>query len=273
MGDHSKSGLLQTGVKVLTWNLWWRFGPWEARSAAILASLKKIDADIICLQEVWDDGHRNFAKEIADALGFYFIYAPGAKPNNIFMGNAILSRWPVLRSEITNLHEPKGAEETRVAVFAEIDGPRGKIPVFCTHLHWQMHHSHIRQQQVVELTRFIDRMRPWKFPPVLCGDFNADPQSDEIRMLTGQTSCPTKNLVFHDAWAFLHANRNGFTWDNQNPYVAEEFEPDRRIDYVFVGWPRAKGAGHIVGCKLVATASVDGVQPSDHYGVLAELRY
>ncbi len=167
----SQTGLIESRVKVLTWNLWWRFGPWEARSAAIIATLKDIDADIICLQEVWDDGSRNFAKELAKALGFHFVYAPGAKPNGIFMGNAILSRWPILRSEIADLYEPKGAEESRVVIFAEVDGPRGKIPVFCTHLHWQMHHSHIRQKQVADLTRFVDRMRPWKFSPVLCGDF------------------------------------------------------------------------------------------------------
>ncbi|MCF6305558.1 MAG: endonuclease/exonuclease/phosphatase family protein, partial [Rhodobacteraceae bacterium] len=194
-------------------------------------------------------------------------------PNGVFMGNAILSRWPILQSDISALYEPKGAEESRVVIFAEIDGPRGKIPVFCTHLHWQMHHSHIRQQQVADLTKFIDTKRPWKFPPVLCGDFNADPHAEEVRMLTGQTACPTKNLVFYDAWAFINPSENGFTWDNTNPYAAEAFEPDRRIDYVFTGLPRMRGAGHVVGCKLVASAAVDGVQPSDHYGVLAELRY
>ena len=92
-------------------------------------------------------------------------------------------------------------------------------------------------------------------------------------MLTGQTACPTQNLVFHDAWSFVHHVDKGFTWDNNNPYVALDFEPDRRIDYVFVGWPKARGVGHIVGCKIVAQAAVDTVQPSDHYGVLAELRY
>jgi len=103
--------------------------------------------------------------------------------------------------------------------------------------------------------------------------FYADPQSEEIRMLTGLTTCPTKNLVFHDAWAFLHPAKNGNTWDNNNPYVVEEFEPDRRLDYVFTGLPRARGAGHITSCEVVATAPIDGVQPSDHYGVLVGLRY
>lgn len=273
MVSHAAAGTLETTVKILTWNLWWRFGPWEARIPAIIATLKQIDADIICLQEVWDDGARNFAAELAAELGFNHAYAPGAKPNNVVMGNAILSRWPISQQDITALFEPKGEEESRVVLFTEIDGPRGKIPVFTTHLHWQFHHSHIRQQQVVDLTQFIDSKRPWKFPPVLCGDFNADPQAEEIRMLTGQTTCPTKNLVFHDAWGFAHPHDSGFTWDNKNPYVALDFEQDRRIDYVFAGFPRARGAGHVVACDVVGIAPKEGVQPSDHYGVLAMLRY
>ncbi len=273
MAQHAAAGTLETTLKILSWNLWWRFGPWQERATAIISTLKNIDADVICLQEVWDDGDRNLAAELAAELGFHYVYAPGAKPNKVFMGNAILSRWPILRHEICGLFDPKGAEEMRVVIFAEIDGPRGKIPVFCTHLHWQMHHSHIRQRQVADLTAFIDSKRPWKFPPILAGDFNADPQAEEIRMLTGQTSCPTKNLVFHDAWAFLHPDKSGFTWDNANPYVAQEFEPDRRIDYIFAGWPRARGAGHVVSCEVAAVLAIDDVQPSDHYGVLAELRY
>ncbi|MCF6305605.1 MAG: endonuclease/exonuclease/phosphatase family protein, partial [Rhodobacteraceae bacterium] len=121
MANISQTGPLATRVKVLTWNLWWQFGPWQARIAAIIATLKDIDADIICLQEVWEDGSRNFASALADALGFHFVYAPGAKPNGVFMGNAILSRWPILQSDISALYEPKGAEESRVVIFAEID--------------------------------------------------------------------------------------------------------------------------------------------------------
>jgi endonuclease/exonuclease/phosphatase family metal-dependent hydrolase len=39
---------------------------------------------------------------------------------------------------------------------------------------------------------------------------------------------------------------------------------------VLSAWPRAAGAGHPVRCEVVG----DGPEPaSDHYGVLAELRY
>lgn len=264
---------IETRLRVLTWNIWWQFGPWQNRAAAILATLKSADADIIALQEVWDDGSRNFARELAADLGYHYVYAPGAKPNGIHMGNAILSRWPISKHDITPLFGKAAIEENRVAIYAEIDGPRGKIPVFCTHLNWQQQHSHIRQKQVADLARFIDRKRPWKFPPVLCGDFNADPHSEEIRMLTGQTTCPVENLVFHDAWSFANPEMAGFTWLRSNPYTQDSFEPDRRIDYIFTGWAMGRGAGHVLDCAITGSTPIDGIFPSDHLAVMAELRY
>ena len=111
------------------------------------------------------------------------------------------------------------------------------------------------------------------FPPLLCGDMNAAPDSDEIRMLTGRATTPEAKLVFHDAWEVAGGGAPEMTWTNTNPYAQLDLEPDRRIDYVLAGWPKANGAGHITSCRVVGDAPVDGVVPSDHLGVLAELRY
>lgn len=40
-------------MRVATWNLWWRFGPWEQRRNAVLAVLRDAEPDVIGLQEVW----------------------------------------------------------------------------------------------------------------------------------------------------------------------------------------------------------------------------
>ncbi len=60
---------------------------------------------------------------------------------------------------------------------------------------------------------------------------------------------------------------------NANPYVAVELEPNRRIDYIPVGWPEARGDGHVLDCIATGKEPVDDVWPSDHHAVLAELRY
>lgn len=192
---------------------------------------------------------------------------------DVGFGNAILSRWPISVTDHTTLFGKAETGETRIAIYAEIDGPRGKIPVFTTHINWMYKQSDIRQKQVADIARYIDSKPNLKFPPILCGDFNADPAAEEIRMLNGLTATPVAGLAFHDAWDFAGGPTAGMTWDNTNPYVALEFEPDRRIDYIFVGLPKAKGAGHIVGCQLAGNQPVNGIYPSDHFAVLAELRY
>ena len=92
-------------------------------------------------------------------------------------------------------------------------------------------------------------------------------------MMTGLTTCPVEGLVFHDAWVGAGGGGPGYTWDNANPYVVAEFEPDRRIDYILVGRPEARGAGHVVDCRIAGNEPMGGVWPSDHHAVLAELRY
>ncbi len=272
-GEDTKSGAIESRLRVVTWNIWWRYGPWERRQPAIAATLKRLDADVIALQEVWSDETTNLAAELAAQLGYHHTFASGKDMKGFGFGNAVLSRWPIEPSESTMLHGEKETDEGRLALYALVNGPRGPVPVFSTHLNWRFEQSHIRQRQVADLARFVDRMRPWKFPPIVCGDFNAEPESEEMRMLKGLTTCPVEGLAFHDAWSVAGDGRSGITWDNTNPYGKILLEPDRRIDYILVGRPEARGAGHVVDCLVTGNEPIDGVWPSDHHAVLAELRY
>lgn len=272
--------LLETRLRVATWNLWWRFGPWEERRPAIEATLARLDADVICLQEVWDDGEVCFAAELAEGLGFHHAYGARLDIDGVGFGNAVLSRWPITGHEVLPLPAEPDLEELRTCVRADIDGPRGSLQVFSTHLNWRFDQSGTRQAQVRSICSFIAASRPEggrSFPPILCGDFNADPDSDEIRMLNGRAATPEPKLVFHDAWEVAGepsgSSDDGTTWSNRNPYAALDLEPDRRIDYVFVGWPKAGGAGHVTRTTVEGLEPVDGVVASDHLAVVAELRY
>ena len=268
----NNAGPIETRLSVLSWNLWWQFGPWQARAGAIEATLAAADADVIALQEVWGDSEQNYAAILAEKLGYHHLYADCMTMNGVGFGNAILSRWPILHTKVVTLSGAEETGETRNALYARIDGPRGPIDVFCTHLNWRYEQSHIRQVQVREVAEFVKANTAGKMPPLLCGDFNAEPMSEEIRMLTGLTTAAAKGLVFHDAWA-VAGNGAGLTWDNRNAFVAAEFEPDRRIDYIFAGHPKARGRGHITDVEVIGDAPVDSVWPSDHFGVKAKVRY
>ncbi len=273
--------LIDTRLRVLTWNIWHRFGPWEARRPAIAATLARLDADVICLQEVWADEEVELSAELAHHLGgFHHVYGSRLDFEGVRFGNAVLSRWPIVASDVLALPSRADTEELRTCVRADIDGPRGGLQVFSTHLNWRFDQSGVRQDQVRSICTFIDQSRPAggrAFPPILCGDFNADPDSDEIRLLTGRSDPPVPKLVFHDAWEVAgqasDSSATGATWTNDNPYARLDLEPDRRIDYVFVGWPKAGGAGHVTRCSVEGLEPVDGVVGSDHLALLAELRY
>jgi endonuclease/exonuclease/phosphatase family metal-dependent hydrolase len=269
---------LDTRLTVLSWNLWWRFGPWEARQPAIAATLQRLAPDVVCLQEVWAerDGARQ-ADQLAAALGGYHVaHATGVGFDLTCesLGNSILSRWPIRAHETRRLPAPPGLDELRVVLRAELDAPRGPVEVFVTHLNWRLDQSDVRQAQVRAICEFVAETTDQRtFPPVLAGDFNAEPVSDEIRMLTGLGTVPVPKLVFLDAWQAAGGGEPGHTWSNANPFAALDCEPDRRLDYVFVGYPRDHGAGQVVSARVEATDPVDGTHPSDHYAILAELRY
>jgi endonuclease/exonuclease/phosphatase family metal-dependent hydrolase len=265
--------LIETRLRVLTWNLWGRFGPWEARLGAIAATLATSEADVAALQEVWEAGERNQAAELASALGFSHAYTGRFTIDGVTIGNAVLSRWPIVDLESRMLPAPPELEELRVVSRAAIDAPRGPLQVYTTHLNWRFEQSAVRREQLRSIARFVaETTDDDGYPPILAGDMNATPDADEIRMLTGRTDPPVANLVFHDAWEAAGNTEPGFTWTNANRWATRDLEPDRRIDYVFVGWPRRGGAGHVTSCRLVGEP-VNGLDPSDHLGVLASLRY
>src|SRR5258708_1835603 len=82
----------------------------------------------------------------------------------------------------------------------------------------------------------------WPSPPVVTGDLNAEPGSDELRLLGGLLTAPAvPGLVLIDAWRYADPGDPGFTWDHRNGYQAGSGLPDSRNDYVLGGLPRSAG--------------------------------
>jgi endonuclease/exonuclease/phosphatase family metal-dependent hydrolase len=263
-------------VTVATWNLWWRFGPWEARQAAIVTTLRAASADLICLQEVWaEEGGPDQAAVLADALGMHHVRSATPYREGVAFGNAVLSRWPITSTRVVVLPRPDGRPSHRQAVVAHVESPRGDIPVISTHIDHRFDASAARLAQTAALAQLVHDERgdsAVAFPTVVGADLNAVPDSDEIRALTGRSAPPVNGLVFTDAWEIAGDGSPGFTWRKDNPYLANAQWPNRRLDYVLVSWPRTTGEGTPVHAELFGTQPVGGVMPSDHAGLLVHLR-
>lgn len=264
-------------MRVLTWNLWWSFGPWKERQQAIRAVLEQQQADVLFLQETIPAEAQT--EELADLFGFHFVessIAPsiGQARRVSGMSNAIISRWPILASNQILLPSGEGRPQVRTALMCHLDTPWGSWPVGTTHLDHSFDGSSIRLQQVDALADMVrDELSTadGRLPAIIGGDFNAVPDSDEIRRLTGRTQVKNAQLVFADMWE-LRGEGHGRTWDGSNPYLRDANWPNRRIDYLFVTWPRPKPAGHPSRVWLAGTEPVDGVMASDHYAVVADVR-
>jgi endonuclease/exonuclease/phosphatase family metal-dependent hydrolase len=268
-------------VRVLTWNLWWRFGAWQQRRQAIAAVLAEARPDLCGLQEVWASPSDNLAGSLAEQLGMHWTWvaSPASRrwqqrlgDPSVRIGNAILSRWPILGQAAQSL--PGAApDDGRIALFARVQAPTGPTPFFTTQFTSTIGGSRTRCQQVESLCRFVAAHAGPGFPPVVTGDLNAEPDADEIRLLGGHKTAPVvPGLVLVDAWRYADPVVPGWTWDRRNPNVAATGEPSARIDYVLVGLPTAGGAGRVRSVRLVGDRPVDGIWPSDHAGVLAELQ-
>jgi len=270
-------------LSVLTLNLWHDSGPWPRRVERLREWIDRLDPDLIGFQEALRGPDFDQVAELLDGRAYHRDYvcasafwrdpsqAAGDREATEF-GNAVASRWPIVEREEIRLPNA-GDGETRAALSVTLDSPLGPLSLTCTHLHWKFRHGEVRERQVVALCDLVLRRRPRRgFPPLLVGDFNAEPESAEIRYVTGLQSMGGRSVAFLDAWRVAGDGGPGTTWSNANPYARAALEPDRRIDYVFAGFPQRDGLGQIVECRVVCDDTRDGVWPTDHFGVYAELR-
>jgi endonuclease/exonuclease/phosphatase family metal-dependent hydrolase len=248
---------------------------------AIRAVLAETAPDVCALQEIWASRDTNQAEFLARELGLHCYSVPSPRSDrwqwridipDVTIGNAILSRWPIVETDAVSLPTGGAPDEGRMALAATIDSPAGRLPVITTQLNSAPHASAVRCEQVVALARLVAKHASSSFPAVLTGDFNAQPDSDEVRRVEGHLTAPAvEGQLLIDSWRYVDGHDPGLTWSRNNPHVAATYEPSARIDYVFVGPPGTNGLGHVRSAGLIGDSSHDGVWPSDHAGVRVDL--
>jgi endonuclease/exonuclease/phosphatase family metal-dependent hydrolase len=257
--------------RVATLNIWNRQGPWTERLPLLRAELRALDADAIALQEVMGfTGLPSQAHEIAAGTGWNVHYAPAwVIGGGLTYGNAILSPHALHDTAILPLPAPP-EYDSRTVCFARVDVPHGPLPLFVTHLSHQPHLSAMRKRQVRALCDHVARLAPIDGPaPILAGDFNADPDSDEMRFLRGLATIDDTSVYFADAW--LVNAELGYTYDRKNAYALRSREPSRRIDYIYTRGPGHHLCGEPLTANLFCDRPTENIWPSDHFGVVAEI--
>jgi endonuclease/exonuclease/phosphatase family metal-dependent hydrolase len=271
---------------------------WTDRRHEIVAWLERLRADVVCLEEIWqDDSSPNTAEWIAAHtadLGYHCAFggAPFAADvwpdRSLRFGSAVLSRWPI--DDFTH-HAlpiaPGGNAFVQGVPWELVHASTAGLDVFACHLAAAPTDGVHRRLQVLTIDDLIREARGDRdtismvgprrsledMPVILCGDFNAEPESDEVRFLCSLAPLEGRATYYQDAWRAV-GDGPGLTQDwRTNDIAASMNVHPKRIDYVFVGdtFRRRDGAGRILAASLAFHEPLTGIVASDHFGVCVDL--
>jgi endonuclease/exonuclease/phosphatase family metal-dependent hydrolase len=219
--------------------------------------LKKVNADIVALQEVDEDSHWNRRIHLLDVLqaqtGYKHAYLgvhnrrAGKLP--LAYGNGLLTHFPIVHAEHKAFGQASLGEKGFVC--AELETAHGILPVVNLHLDFR---SRLRRiEQVERLIQFLDNKKYTEtgtphLSPLVCGDFNSRSgrRGDAVRHLF-------QYLEDQCAYQLLPKGRRSGTFPSLFPVHG--------LDFVFV-----PPGYQVCGCEVIRSFV------SDHRPVLVELR-
>ena len=243
----------QDTLTVVTLNIWHNRGDWPARLELIARELGALRPDVVLLQEVLQDvGLPNQAETIARALGLphvHFVSVDSADAVKRY-GNAVLSAHPFVETAMRAL---RPLDQFRTAAYARIEVGGRPVRLYATHLHHvaDAEGGGIRAMEIRDLLDFVEATDAPGVPLIVGGDFNAEPDWPEMRLMA----------PFRDLYARFHVTE-GVTFGP--PYTGA---PGRRIDYLFdASDPRLVPVAAGVALDRPDAA---GLYPSDHFAVYA----
>ena len=235
-------------LRVMTYNIHHGEGIDGKLDLARIAELiKRQKADIVALQEV-DQGVERTAKrdlpaELASLTGLSCVFSNNLSHQGGQYGNAILTRFPVLRATNTHLAMVQPGAEQR-GVLQLVLAVQGRELVFMsTHLDQRPNDA----ERVQSADQIFELLHQYGSRPIiLCGDFNDVPTSRTCQKLAGQ---------FIDSWT-VAGEGDGFTIPVK--------KSRKRIDYLWI----AKDRG-LRPVKLEVPVS----EGSDHLPVVGEFQW
>lgn len=183
----------------------------------IAALIKQERADLVALQEVDRfvprSGKQDIAARLAELTNMQHVFGKNIDLNGGEYGNALLSRFPILEHQHTRYRvSVSGEQRGLLEAVVSVQGREFRLLNF--HLDFKKDDTE-RLANVSEAFERLAASKP-KRPAILCGDFNAPPQSPSHKAVTEQMA---------DCWP-LCGEGPGFT-------IPVQF-PAARIDYVFI---------------------------------------
>ncbi len=246
----------------------------EARLDMTMQAMKNLDPDVIALQEASQTRvHGNVPEKIARALGMHVVYAPatdrifGFRALDRFIvwamgfqeGLAILSRYPILGSEIYDLRRCRHRLEPRILLRADLSTPWGPMSIYSVHT---ARGDECQLRQVMD----IARTHPTAGVSILTGDFNSL-ETSQVLVAMG------REAGFLDVYRAINPHDPGYTvWQR---IKVEQPTASRRVDFILLSAGTESSAtvrsSRVILDRPGRLPDGSALWPSDHYGVLAEI--
>jgi endonuclease/exonuclease/phosphatase family metal-dependent hydrolase len=271
-----------TGLRVLTLNLWQRYGEWNDRRFVLMERIRALQPDLVAFPESIKTDEYD---QVLDLLGpeFNIAHSKIRDPNG--MGISIASRWPFGEIKEIDLNvTPRTDGFPCTTLIAEINAPEAVgFFLFVNHFpNWQLNFEYERELQAVKVARLVEEQVGMSTKQVvLVGDLDADHDAASIRFWTGRQSLGNMSVCYRDTWESVHPESSGHTFSPINPLVKngevkgmKPFRdwPFRRIDYIFVRFGAHGGnAFDILTCDRIFNEAINGIWASDHFGLIADL--
>lgn len=245
---------------------------WQFRRDMLISQIALLQPDLFGLQEVVI----NQKQDIAEAMRFDFALVGNGRDDGKDAGESSPIGYNIHRFKLlghgTFWLSPTpdvpsigwDAAYLRVATWARLREKRGGKIVLVVNSHWDHVGVEARKQSALLLKAWLIRHRQPKDHVLMIGDFNAEPASDPLNILTDiKSPLLLRTAALNSAFPPFgpKGTFNGFK------LVPES---EKIIDHILVGGQMGREIW-IVRYAVVAQ-NVDGRMISDHYPVVADLK-
>lgn len=253
-------------MRIATYNIWNHTKTNQLRFPQLITEIQAADADVIGLQEVTPQFHRDAAAILSQYPYHIFSQYTGEEE-----GLSLFSRYPILSQ--TFLHtEPAYKSD---ALHCILSCGSLKISVANVHLPWDS--AKEREQQIVAIQRFLNT-QPAEYH-FLLGDFNCSLRSSIHGFLIGD--CTVNGEEAKPVWLDVAGNYATLQGAKQSPTLDPVTNPRWKgentthlpeiYDRIYIRDNRKAFAFRYVNIFGSKMSAETGFCASDHYGVLTDV--
>jgi endonuclease/exonuclease/phosphatase family metal-dependent hydrolase len=232
-------------IKILQWNTWYKE---DVNNK--LSLLKDINADICCLQELNENNNDfNTLKSELNLNGYLGL----TDTDYGKQGNAILTKLPIITSQVFFIKEPKipinhFSDEARIYIETRLNINDKILTIGTTHMSYthKFEENKLKRKEEKKLLNSIDKNKNLF---LFCGDLNVTENSKLIKKLEKRFNNASPDYT-KKTWTTKEFDYEGFKVDSL----------DYRLDYVFT----TKDI-KIINSELINT------NYSDHLPILVEI--